>query len=346
MIERTRNFLVGLTVMVSLILLCGMIIIFRELPGFMRLGYEVQAVFPDSGGIGPGSDIVLRGMRIGRVAEVKYTDDDPRQGVTLVLVIKRKYRIPGDVNPYIRGRGLAGGAVLELRSDGREPGASRGRQMQWLPQDPPATLRPPKDAPSGPPSIIPAELTRDVRAAMQSFSKVAEGLNAFIAPPGGAATTRPANLHVTMAKLDRAMDAVNAILGDKGSQDNIKGAFAGMKAAADATRQTMKEMHALASEARASVGKLTTRATATATRFDQLASRLVEDADHLGKLLTALSKAADKLSTDEGTAGKLLTDPKLYNDLLDTAAQLKAALTALRELLQQWKTSGLTIRMK
>ncbi len=344
--EKTRNFLVGLTVMVSLVLLCGMIIIFRELPGFMRLGYEVRAIFPDSGGISSGSDIVLRGMRIGRVAEVKYTDDDPRKGVTLVLVIKRMYRIPGDVNPYIRGRGLAGGAVLELRSDGREPGASRGRQMQWLPQDQVATLRPPPDAPSGPPSIIPAELTRDVRAAMKSFSKLAEGLNTFIAPPDGAATTRPANLHVTMAKLDRAMDAVNAILGDKDSQDNIKGAFAGMKAAADATRQTMKEMHALASEARDSVGKITTRATATAAKFDKLASRLIEDADHLGKLLTALSKAADKLSTDEGTAGRLLTDPKLYNDLLDTAGQLKAALTTLRELLPQWKAGGLTIRIK
>jgi phospholipid/cholesterol/gamma-HCH transport system substrate-binding protein len=181
---------------------------------------------------------------------------------------------------------------------------------------------------------------------MKSFSKLAEGLNTFIAPPDGAATTRPANLHVTMAKLDRAMDAVNAILGDKDSQDNIKGAFAGMKAAADATRQTMKEMHALASEARASVGKITTRATATATRFDKLAGRLVEDADHLGKLLMALSKAADKLSTDEGTVGKLLTDPKLYNDLLETTGQLKAALTTLRELLQQWKAGGLTIRMK
>ena len=264
------------------------------------------------------------------------------------MVIKRKYRVPGDVNPYIRGRGLAGGAMLELRSDGREPGASRGQQMQWLPQkkDEVVTLRPPKDAPSGPPSIIPPELTRDVRAAMQSFSKVAEGLNTFIAPPDGAPTTRPANLHVTMAKLDRAMDAVNAILGDQDSQDNIKGAFAGMKAAAEATRLTMKEMRALASEARTSVGKITTRATATAARFDKLAGRLVEDADHLGKLLTALSKAAEKLSTDEGTAGKLLTDPKLYNDLLDTAAQLKAALTTLRELLQQWKSRGLTIRMK
>ena len=56
--EKTRNFLVGLTVMVSLVLLCGMIIIFREVPGFMRnlpgfaqLGYEVRAIFPDSGGI-------------------------------------------------------------------------------------------------------------------------------------------------------------------------------------------------------------------------------------------------------------------------------------------------------
>ena len=344
--EKTRNFLVGLTVMVSLVLLCGMIVIFRELPGFMRLGYEVRAIFPDSGGISSGSDIVLKGMRIGRVAEVKYTDDDPRKDVTLVLVIKRKYRIPGDVNPYIRGRGLAGGAVLELRSDGQEPGASRGRQMQWLPQDEVATLHPPKDAPSGPPSIIPADLTRDIRAAMKSFSKLSQGLNTFIAPPDATATTRPANLHVTMAKLDRAMDAVNAILGDKDSQDNIKGAFAGMKVAADATRKTMKEMQALASEARASVGKITTRATATATKFDKLASRLIEDADHLGKLLTALSKAADKLSTGEGTAGKLLTDPKLYNDLLETTGQLKAALTTLRELLQQWKTGGLTIRMK
>ena len=342
--EKTRNFLVGLTVMIALVLLCGMIIIFRELPGFMRLGYEVRVLFPDAGGISTGSDIMLAGMRIGRVADVTYTDGDPRKGVTFILVIKRKYQIPGDANPYIRGRGLAGGAVLEFRSDGRDPGASRGKRMKWIPQDYVATLRPPKDAPTGPPSFIPAELTRDIRTAMKSFTQLAERLNTFFAPPDAAATTRPANIHVTMAKLDRAMDGVNAILGDKESRENIKAAFAGLKAAADATRETMKEMKTLASEARTSVGKVTTRATATATKFDQLASRLIEDADHLGKLLIALSKASEKLSTGEGTAGKLLTDPKLYNDLLETTGQLKAALTTLRELLQQWKTKGLRVR--
>jgi len=74
--ERTRNLLVGLTVMVALVVMGGMILVFQELPGFLQMGYRVKLRFPGASGITEGSDVLLAGRRIGRVTHVEFTDGD------------------------------------------------------------------------------------------------------------------------------------------------------------------------------------------------------------------------------------------------------------------------------
>jgi ABC-type transporter Mla subunit MlaD len=349
--DRTRNVLVGLTVLIALLVLGGMLIVFREVPAFLQPGYMVKVRLPHSSGLTAGADVEMAGKRIGRVTEVEFTEADPRLGVTVTALIHDEHRIPGTVNPYVVSRGLGGGAVLEFRVDDLEPGASR--ELEWLPTDRVLTLTPPEGArPGG--GLIPPELLADVRLTMASFRKVADNLNAFIGPPpepdgpDGQPTTAPArraNLHVTIAKLDKALEAVNTIVGDRENQENIREALNDFRTAAAAMNDAMAEVHATAEEARAGLRRTTTQAAAISGKFETVAQRLVEDADRLGVLLETLNVAAEKLSSDTGTAGKLLNDPKLYNELVDTTEELQRTLQSVRELMREWRRRGVKLKL-
>ena len=72
----------------------------------------------------------------------------------------------------------------------------------------------------------------------------------------------------------------------------------------------------------------------------------MDDADKLGDLLTTLDKVAAKVSEGEGTAGKLLNDPQLYNDLVESARQLARTLEELQATVKAWREDGLRLKLR
>jgi len=361
--DKTRNLLVGLTVLVALGLLGGMILLFQELPTFLRVGYEVRVKFADTGGVDAGSDVVLRGKRIGRVARVDFTDNDPREGVTMVLIIERDRRIPGKANAYVHTGGFTGGAAVVFVSDGMAPGSKR--QWDWIPRTGDVVLQGLPTGGGG--GLIPQDVLDEVRAGMKSISRLADTLNAFLTPPEQVApsqpspgpgqpptTTRgspapspkqPPNFFAMMARLDDALRAVSEVLGDKENQQNIRAALVNFKTAAAATAATMEQVKVTAQQAQESIRKIGETSELAGKRFDELTAKLIEDADRLGTALTRLDSSLAKIDSGDGTLGKLLNDPKLYNNLVDAAAEMKTALTRLQEALEAWKDRGIRLRL-
>ncbi len=358
MTDRRRNLLVGITVLMAMIILGGMIIIFRELPTFMRPGYELRFTHKDTGCVREGSDVLLAGIRIGRVAEITFTGGNAREGVTIIATIDRDIDIPGDVNAYFRSGGFGGGGAIILSSrDGRPPGSERtdpntGGPLAWLPKDGAFTM-PVCWPPGGGNRFIPDDLKKDIREATGSIKSLAETLNTFFAAPSAeaAATTAPTtattsapagkpppNFHTTLAKLDAALDAINKNLGDKENQANFKAALANFKTAAAATTEAMKDLKSM-------VGDVSTATKSASKRFDELMVHLTADADRMGQVLTSLHLAAVKIEKGKGTAGKLINDPALYESLLDASKQLQTTLDTLQELLEKWKTEGVKMKI-
>jgi len=365
--EQTRNLLVGITVIVALIALGAMILVFQELPAFVQLGYPVRLHFYATGGVTEGSDVLLAGKRIGRITEIAFVDGDARKGVRMTALIDRGQKVPGTVNAYLRSVGFAGGAVVDLKVDGKDPGAGRtdpatGGPLLWLPTDGSIALEGSflsrgfitaedreelKKALSG---ILPEDMRREISETMVSFRRLADRLDGFFAPPE--ATTRPQatsasgpssrpapRLHTTLAKLNAALDAVNKTLGDPENQASLKAGLARFKEAAAAAAQAMEEARATFREVRGATGKVT-------KRFDELTLRLMADADRLSKVLGAIQRTTEKIEAGDGTAAKLLNDPKLYNTLVDATAQLKTSLEKLELLLAQWKDKGVKLDLK
>ena len=275
-------------------------------------------------------------------------------------MIDSDVNIPGNVNAYLTGRGFGGGMVIDLRRDGLPPGKNRkgpnGKPLEWIPRDGSVVI---DGKPSSTGGLLPTEMTRDISTAAESLARLSARLEAFFTPPTAtqpATTTAPAKpptIFTTLAKLNRALDAFNETLGDPENQAKIKSslikldtALGNFNEAARAPATPWPTPGNSSPAPKAPSATSPAAAKTSAKRFDELALKLMNDADQLNKVLTSLHHSAVKLESSDGTAGKLLNDAKLYNNLVEATDQLTATLKDLSSLLDKWKKNGVDMKLK
>ncbi|MFO7601557.1 MAG: outer membrane lipid asymmetry maintenance protein MlaD [Candidatus Desulfacyla sp.] len=79
-------------------------------------GYEVEAVFSNSGGLKTGSSVVIAGVDVGRVKEVALDDYQARVVLNLPLDVK----IQEDAIASIKTKGLIGEKYVEITPGGAD----------------------------------------------------------------------------------------------------------------------------------------------------------------------------------------------------------------------------------
>jgi len=384
MTERARNTIVGLSVLGALILFGGLIAMFTSLPQRFQPGYDIHMEFDASGGVSPGDSVYMSGMKIGWVTDVAFTDPDrPTAGVTITARIQGDVYLPGNTQAHMHSGGLMGAAYLSLYPDGpflTDP--QTGEPYKYLPKDKAITV----GGISHPSSLIPQEVTdaleglselsdkvdallADARPALQSFARLADNLNALLgdagapppagttqpdggpaAPNGGAAPAAPArDLKTTLARLGEVIDGLAAVVGDPKVQQDLKQSLAALpKALADA-QAAMKALEGFSADANAALST----AKQSAQNFDKLAEdgrtlirKLIGSAEDISRMMTTMNRVMAAVEQGEGTAGKLIGDNQLYNNLVDASRELTKAVAEFRRLLEQWKAKGVGIQLK
>ena len=354
--ERARDLAIGMTVIVALVVLMGLIVLFTGLPEILQPGYEIRIVADTTYDVHGGDSVHLAGIQIGRVVDISFTDpDQPAKGVTFVAKIDPEVNLPGNVQAYIFTKGVVGAAYLELKDDGpQRTDPATGKVLEVFPKDGSMAISI-RHVGSG---LIPPELTDAIKSVM----KLADNLNQLVAPepalPVGVPTTapavaEPAGLKGTMGKLNRALDALSAVLGDVENQKNIKTSLANLTQATSSAREAMDSVKQFAEEARQTASRARTTAedfsklaTKSTQRIDELIGKLITDAEQISKLMAIVNRAAAKIESGEGTAGKLLNDPELYNSFLAATRQLNKLLIEFRQLVETWRKSGVELKLK
>ncbi len=352
--ERTRNIAVGLTVIVSLILLGALVLIFTGVPELLQRGYLVKMRFPVTYDIATGDDVHLRGIRVGKVIGVSFADPrDPTQGVIFTARIDGDVRLPANTKAVVFTRGLVGKGYLELAPEGEAPlDRDTGKPLAHLPTDGSAVL----EGIHRGSELFPPELS----AAFEDVSKLAKTLNEALGPsaedkapatPTSQTSTAPTQptvggLRGTIVRLNRALDSLNTILGSGENQSNMKAAISAMAEAANSTSEAMKEFKLFADQARQSAKDISGFAGSAGEKFDVLAEQLIQDAEDISRLMVTLEQTVRKLESGEGTAGKLINDPQLYNAMLDATQRLTELLTEARVLVDAWRASGVELKVK
>jgi phospholipid/cholesterol/gamma-HCH transport system substrate-binding protein len=363
--ERKHNVAVGLTLLVALGMFAVMVLLFTGLPEMFEGGWVLHARFAQTYETRVGDWVHIAGMRVGRVTKIGFFQDDPRKGVQFDLRIDRGVQVPGNVVPRIYSRGVVGGSFISLDATGparKDP--ATGKPLAFLPPNWPAVLEGERQSEG----LFPKELVDGLKG----LAKLGESLNDLIGQPPGA-TTRPGTtqpstaptapngtIRDTFARLGKAVDSVDAVLGSQDNQANIKLSLANLAVATAKAAEAMTELKTFSWEAGKAVagaklvveevGKTATKfgtlADNTDRRIGELSQKLVADAEKLSEMLTTLNQVATKMDSGQGSAGQLLNDPKLYNNLLEASQQLTKLMEEFRAALEQWKARGIPLKLK
>lgn len=102
---------VGVFVFLGLVAIAWLALKVGQVGGIGEAGYTVVANFKDAGGVRKGSDIMMAGVIIGRVDDVKLTNNDH---ATMTLRIHDDVAITEDAFASVRTKGIIGDRYIRI----------------------------------------------------------------------------------------------------------------------------------------------------------------------------------------------------------------------------------------
>ena len=150
----------------------------------------------------------------------------------------------------------------------------------------------------------------------------------------------------TQKKLEELITGISAfvknsndVVGDTENKTNLKAALANL---ADASKEAVDTIRQIKEAADAGKTMLQNADIRTA----QLTTSLVTTSDKLGEVTTHLESVLEKIDNGEGTAGKLVNDGRLYEQLLEDSKQLHLVLQDIKTFVTESKEKGISIKLK
>lgn len=120
---------VGLFILIGILCLGYLSVKLGKMEVVGGKGYEIYAVFSNSGGVKEGSNIVIAGVEVGRVKKIALENYQAR----VVLSLPPEIKIQEDAIASIKTKGLVGEKYIEITPGGSEtfiPPGGRIRETQ------------------------------------------------------------------------------------------------------------------------------------------------------------------------------------------------------------------------
>jgi phospholipid/cholesterol/gamma-HCH transport system substrate-binding protein len=303
-----RNLFVGITVLGGLVILAGMLLKFGG--ASIRLfkgGEQVEVEFTADRADGLTQGGTVQYRGVAVGNVTSVTRADNDQGVIIDTLIDNTPALPGNVSGYIRTVSLVSGiSVMSLEVAG----------VDTLPQGKLANGQKIKAIFVGT-DLIPPEINEDVKYA----GTVLKGLDVYVNDP---------KIHTDIqASLDNIRHITESV---QRSADKVENFSNGLQKVSDEAAGTLADAHATVISAKADVEHLST----------QIDDRMLQ----ISKALASFQAITDKLNSGQGTAGLLVSDPKLYQSLLDNSRELNLTIADLRRLVEQWEQEGVSLKLK
>ena len=340
--ERKRNIAVGITALVGLVGLLVMMLLFGYVPQWLERTYTVKVQLPHASGLTQGSRARLNGIDVGAVERV-HLPKEAQAGVIVVTEIRQGVRLPKNVQATVFQPVLGGGPSVEFNVT--QPVTE---QTAFLPTDGTARVQ-------GTTGSMINRVTKRLRGILDKpiqqldrvagdfkqlsneWTTVGQRVNRLIEPRTVAQVEdggKQGNLSSAVKRFDARLAQMQRVL------DDIE-QFAGDEKLKADIRET-------AANAREVTGKLSQRIDKLSGNINEnvaaLRKRYIALADDLSKAVGSMQQLADRAQKGEGTVGKLMKDPQLYNNLNDTVQRMQKAIDDLRLLIQKWKSEGLPVQ--
>jgi phospholipid/cholesterol/gamma-HCH transport system substrate-binding protein len=339
---------IGLIIAILLFMIGGE----QSLVYWLQRKQVFHVYFSEAPGVTRGTPVRKAGIRIGRVSHVQYAEDvdDPnireqlddrrkQGGVVVTIEIDRNRRIYSDEVCRVRNDSLMGDAVLVfVRGRGEnEPGnngngAPGGRhdpgpQPSPLPQDQSRTVLPPGTLLEGEVDLGPLQLARELQdefaVAIQSVAETsneirifAERMNEFLGSREEAGPRQEQFGDV----IDTTSSAMKSV---KELADNANQVIGDMRNTLDRASRTFDKMDDTISRLNNSLGNIQRFTEDLGERGPVMIERLERGSENLELLLAQMYAFSQALNSQEGTLGRLIRDPQLYENLNKAVANIE-----------------------
>ncbi len=255
---------------------------------------DYYATYEDINGVGAASSVIINGVKVGSVSAVIF-DPSKSEDVTLKLSVKRRYKLPVDSRAKIYSPGLMSSSAI---------GIEMGKSTEYLKAGD-------KIATSVEPGMMDSateQLTKavdQVTIITEKLSTTLDGVNDIIAQSGD-------NVNATVANLSKISSELNSMLSSQSG--NIEDAIASFSALA----VTLQENSGAVAS--------------TLQNLDALSSELNEAklGENLSSTLSELNTTLSKLNRSEGSAGMMLNDKELYDNLAAFSASLDSLIVDMK----------------
>lgn len=256
---------------------------------------DYYAAYDQINGVQPASPVLIRGVKVGTVTGISF-DPALSDNVVLRFSIKRQYRIPVNSEAKIFSNGIMGSKAIEILLGDSDRYLEKGD-----------TLRTSRDRD-----------LMDVAGSELEFFKQ--------------------KVSTVVADLSRTLGAVDTLIRDnassvRGTLAHLNGISGNLDGLLTAERDNLQTSLRSLSAFSDMLGRNAGRMDSVIRNVDDFTAQLA-DSDLAGRLehtLAELDAALARINAGDGTLGRLLNDPQLYESLDRATADLSALLVDLRE---------------
>ncbi len=312
-----RNVLVGVTVLAALAILGGMIIRFggNLAQPFAAETMTIQFITDRADGVSEGSAVMYRGISVGRVVKVRR--DKNFKDIWFDAEIEVDPPLPGNVTAIIRQASLLGtGSRIELQSDEVQTGEvlKKGQQInaKFVGLD------------FFPPEV--RNLSTELALTAKQFreSNIIASFN-----------NRLDEASSVLQESRKTMENLNKIIGDPKFNNDIQSTISNIKVASENVKAVTGRAE-----------KLVIGLEGAVTNVDKATQTAQSRLEEIAGITKQANEIVAKINNAQGTAGKLVNDPKLYEGLVDSTQQLNLTIKDLQRLIQQWEQEGVSLKLR
>lgn len=286
---------IGITVFLAIIVAVVGFRFMRDVPLF-RQTLEVSAVFERGDGINRGSMVNMKGVKVGSVSRVRLTSDN---NVRITMQLNEDLNIPENSVAYLTSLGIVEGKSIVLEMGDSESNVEFGDEIK-------------------------GEYIEGVTEVLGSRGEELAG-----------------DVSESLSELNQFLRQLNATLDDdtRTSVDQtLKNADATMQNISETLEQNKDEIDQAISSASRTMMQLDTLTTDNRPRVDSLMASLEENVNELHKVRTELEAATsnlnqilEKINSGEGTMGRLVNDPSLYENMDELSKEMNTLVKGINE---------------
>jgi phospholipid/cholesterol/gamma-HCH transport system substrate-binding protein len=294
--RRNIQLQVGIFVTFALVLLGLVILVLGNQRSMFASKVRLHTSFPDVNGLIVGAPVRLAGVDVGRVTQIRFSDDLERPYAILELAIETEYmpRVRRDTRALIDSKGLLGDKIINLTvGSPRMPELKEGDAIEA--------------GESGSLERL-AHRVEDTAGAIGEAADAAKGAVTSIASPEVTENVRriTASLADLLEQAQRGDGLWHALVADPALARRVASIVTQLDSASTHARSASERLDSVMAQVEHGPGTLNT------LLYGPEGKALLADLGELGKRLNRLAANVER---GNGTIGGLLVDPSVYEDM-------------------------------